>query len=83
MPYNVNQVNEPPGFLYQFTLCVEVEKLHQYVELTPSWRFRTGGLCSPSTSHTPDEEGEIITGEGHRSSYKTLKLPPAPTNAHR
>ena len=73
-------MRRPPGFWrYQFTLIGEMEKLHQSVELAPSWRLRAGGLYSTSTPRTPDEERETVTGEGHRNSYTTLKVPAPPT----
>ena len=44
----------PPGFCWNHLRVFTVaEKLHLRVQLAPSWRFRTEGLCSTFTALTP------------------------------
>ena len=68
----VNQVNE----VAPKVLKMPLHSLWGSVELAPSWRLRTGRLCFTSTCHTPDEERETVTGEGHRAPAKPRKYIP-------
>ena len=44
----------PLGFCWNHcTLLTAAEKLHHRVELAPSWRLKTEGLCSTFTPLTP------------------------------
>ena len=47
-------VRLPPGFCWTHCTLVTVsEKLHHRVELAPSWRLKTEGLCSTFIPLTP------------------------------
>ena len=62
-------VRLPPGFCWNHcTLFTVSEELHHRVELAPSWRLKTEGLCSTFTPLTPawkerEANTNDVTGE--------------------
>ena len=69
----------PSGFCWNHcTLLTMSEKLHHRVELAPSWRLKTEGLCSTFTPLTPawkeEEATWMISLESHGWGFQTRTL---------